>query len=84
MKITKIELENFKKITKASVNVRAITVLVGGNDSGKSSFVQGLHFAVMAASAFHAAGKKTFPQERLLFCPTLPFVRLGNKGEYAN
>ncbi|MBL8308848.1 MAG: AAA family ATPase [Burkholderiales bacterium] len=84
MRITKIELENFKKVSRATLDVGAITVLVGGNDSGKSSFVQGMHFALMAANAFHMAGKKTFPQERLLYCPTLPFFRLGNSGEYAN
>ncbi len=84
MELLEIELENFKKIKKARVEVGGISVLVGGNDSGKSSFVQGVHFGVMAAGAFHDAGKKTFPQERLLFCPTLPFFRLSNKGEYAN
>lgn len=84
MHLAEIEIENFKKISKAKVKVGAITVLVGGNDSGKSSFIQALHFGISAAHVYFLAGKKTFPQERLQFCPTYPFYKLSNKGEYQN
>lgn len=84
MDLDSIEIENFKKITKALIEPKEITVLVGGNDSGKSSFIQALHFGITAANSYSQAGKKTFPQERLQYCPTHPFYRLSNKSEYQN
>lgn len=84
MELKSIEIENFKKIVKAHIEPESITVLVGGNDSGKSSFIQAMHFGITTANSYHQAGKKTFPQERLLYCPTHPFFRLSNKSEYQN
>lgn len=84
MELKSIEIENFKKIVQAYIEPKSITVLVGGNDSGKSSFIQAMHFGITTAGSYHQAGKKTFPQERLLYCPTHPFFRLSNKSEYQN
>lgn len=41
-----IRLQRFKRIADAPLDVRGINVLVGGNNSGKSSIIQGLHFGV--------------------------------------
>lgn len=84
MELKSIEIENFKKIVTAHIEPLSITVLVGGNDSGKSSFIQAMHFGITTANSYHKAGKKTFPQERLLYCPTYPFFKLSNKSEYQN
>lgn len=40
--ITRLEIENFKAIRKVAFDLRPLTVLVGPNDSGKSSLLQAL------------------------------------------
>ena len=36
----------FKKISDAPLDLEGVNVLVAGNNSGKSTIIQGLHFAV--------------------------------------
>lgn len=84
MDIKRITLERFRKIKRAEINLCPINVLVGGNNSGKSSVLQGIHFSLVAATAARRLGKQTFTQDNLLFCPTRNFVTLRNGGEYQN
>ena len=44
MKITKVDLENFKGIEKAEINFGDLTVITGKNSSGKSSVIQSLKY----------------------------------------
>lgn len=84
MEITRLSLERFKRIERAEINLSAINILVGGNNSGKSSILEGAHFSVVAALAAKAADAKTITQESLLFCPTKDFESLRNGGPYKN
>jgi AAA15 family ATPase/GTPase len=59
-------------------------VIVGGNNSGKSSVLQGIHFYLTAAIASREAGGNTYKQEMLLFCPAQKFEELGHGGPYTN
>ncbi|HOO49133.1 MAG TPA: AAA family ATPase [Saccharofermentans sp.] len=42
--INKITIENFKSIEKIQLNLKQINILVGGNNSGKTSILQALQF----------------------------------------
>lgn len=84
MKITKIGLERFKKIHEVVIDLAPINILVGGNNSGKSSVLQGIHFSVVAAVAARIADTKTFTQDSLLYCPSRDFVSLRNALPYKN
>lgn len=42
MPITQLELENFKSLERASLELGKITVIIGPNGTGKSSFLQAL------------------------------------------
>jgi len=42
MHITTIEIHNFRSIKKLSINVRALTVLAGENNAGKSNILRAL------------------------------------------
>lgn len=84
MKLVSIEVERFKKISKAEILLSDINVLVGGNNSGKSSVLQGIHFSVVAAVSARRLGKKTFTQDNLLYCPTRNFITLHNGPGYQN
>lgn len=45
MRLTAVTVENFKAIKKARIELADVTILVGQNSSGKSSFLQALHWA---------------------------------------
>jgi hypothetical protein len=46
MRLKRIEIENFKGIGKRqTIDLRAITLLFGGNSAGKSTVLQALHYA---------------------------------------
>jgi hypothetical protein len=85
MRITRLILEKFKKVDKVEIAVHGINVLVGGNNAGKSSVLQGIHFSVIAAIASReAGGKNTYSQEALLYCPARNFAELRHGSAYLN
>lgn len=84
MRITKLVLEKFKKVDKVEIDLHPINVLVGGNNSGKSSVLQGIHFSVIAAISSREAGKDTYTQESLLYCPARNFAELRHGSTYLN
>lgn len=86
MKLTKLILEKFKKVDKVEIDLSLspLNVLVGGNNSGKSSVLQGVHFSVIAAIASREAGKDTYTQDSLLFCPARDFKDLRHGEGYLN
>ena len=84
MKLTKLTLEKFKKVDKVDITLEGLNVLVGGNNAGKSSVLQGVHFSVIAAIASRQAGRDTFTQESLLYCPSRSFESLRHGVGYTN
>ena len=42
----KIRIERFKKILNAEIELGPVSVFIGTNNSGKSSFIQGVQFAI--------------------------------------
>lgn len=84
MEITRIQLERFKRVSDVTIDLSPINILVGGNNSGKSSVLEGLHFSVVASVAARLADTKTFTQDALLFCPTKEFGNLRNGSPYKN
>ena len=76
MRLTKLSLEKFKKVDKVEIELTALNVLVGGNNAGKSSVLQGIHFSVIAAISSREAGKDTYTQDSLLYCPAKNFEEL--------
>lgn len=84
MELKSIEIEKFKKIDKVFVELADINVLIGSNNAGKSSVLQGIHFSVVTAVASRRLGKRTFTQDNLLYCPTRNFVTLHNGAGYQN
>ena len=84
LNITKIGLRKFKKVDSVDLDLHSLNVLVGGNNSGKSSVLQGIHFSVIAAIASRETKKDTYTQDALLYCPAKEFVSLRHGGPYLN
>ena len=84
MRLTQLILEKFKKVDKADITLLGLNMLVGGNNAGKSSVLQGIHFSVIAAIASRQAGRDTFTQDSLLYCPARDFESLRHGVGYTN
>jgi energy-coupling factor transporter ATP-binding protein EcfA2 len=84
MRLTQLILEKFKKVDKVDISLLGLNVLVGGNNAGKSSVLQGIHFSVIAAIASREAGRDTFTQDSLLYCPARDFESLRHGLRYTN
>jgi predicted ATPase len=46
IQLKSVRIRRFKRIDDASIDLKDVNVLVGGNNSGKSSIIQGLHFGI--------------------------------------
>ncbi len=49
----KITIERFKRIKKASIELGPVNIFIGTNNSGKSSFIQGIQFAISSGQTLH-------------------------------
>ncbi len=84
MEIKTVQLQDFKRVHDVEILLSDINVVVGGNNSGKSSVLQGIHFSAGAERAAREAGGQTFPQDRLLYCPTSDFTCIRHGDPYRN
>ncbi len=46
MQISAVKIEKFKRLSSLEIALSDITVLIGGNNSGKSSLLQGVHLTI--------------------------------------
>ena len=46
VKITQVRISNFRSLENVEVDLGDLTVLVGANNSGKTSFLEALHAAI--------------------------------------
>lgn len=74
--LDKITIEKFKNINRAEIELADINVFVGGNNSGKTCLLQGIHFGINLAQSRRIAGAEQFPPDQLRYCPTEEFLNL--------
>ncbi len=84
MKIKKISLQRYKRILDVEIDLSDVNVLVGSNNSGKSSVLQGIHFAITVATTARQQGQSTFASDLLPYNPTPDFSILRNGAPYLN
>ena len=73
IKIIEVRIQNFRCLQKVDVNLDWITVLLGENDSGKTSFLEALFAAVgggrqviSSMDVFIAPDEKKVPRDRVI------------------
>lgn len=85
--LSSIRIQRFKKISDAPIDLEGINVLVGGNNSGKSTIIQGLHFAVgllqtIALSGdWGSAGSTSLNPTQLIYSPSEDVYALAPYGK---
>lgn len=82
--INRIVLSNFKNVKLFESEIAAINVLVGANNSGKSSALQGIHFTILAEVVRRKTQRSTISQEELLYIPSSDFSLLRHGAPYSN
>ena len=80
--IRHVILENFKNIQKFDTELDEINVLIGANNSGKSSVLQGIHFSIMAEVLRRKMQKTNISESKLLYSPSSDFLQLRHNGIY--
>jgi energy-coupling factor transporter ATP-binding protein EcfA2 len=82
MRLKSVLVKNFKGISEVSFDLEDVTLLIGGNNSGKSSILQALHFAVNCLRAARINGKResqpasTLGLNQFIYVPTNEIMRL--------
>ena len=84
MKLSKVRLLNFKRLAELTADLKPLNIVVGGNNSGKSSFLQGLHFSVATAAVSREQDEITFATDQLTYLPAGDFVELRHGQPYQN
>lgn len=85
--LSSIRIQRFKRIVDAPIDLDGMNVLVGGNNSGKSSIIQGLHFAVgllqtIALSGdWGSAGATSLNPNQLVYSPSEDVYALAPGGK---
>jgi hypothetical protein len=86
-----VRLQRFKRIRDAAFDLRRVNVLVGGNNAGKSSIIQGLHFGIgllqsiaLADKSLNATSADTLSTSlnpnQLIYSPSEDVYALGPDG----
>lgn len=85
MILKQIRVENFKAISRCVLDLTDTTVLVGSNNSGKSSILQAIHFASRSLNQASEANKQsTLSLSEIEYIPSLRYKDLAHKNTWGN
>jgi AAA15 family ATPase/GTPase len=90
MKISKITVQNFKAIDRATLELADFNVLVGANGSGKSSVLQAMHWVFQSGRNRSVSANRestdgaTLSENDATYMPSPEYRNSGNGAEYGN
>lgn len=81
MLISAVKIEKFKRLSSLELPLSSVTMLIGGNNSGKSSLLQGIHLTITTLQSARSATNKAQPASTLgvdqfLYKPSNQPIRL--------
>jgi energy-coupling factor transporter ATP-binding protein EcfA2 len=89
-RLTSVSIKRFKRIEQVSIPLDDVTLLIGANNSGKSSVLQAIHFAVSIAQTARLVGEGvtwrqdafelSFNPSQLLYSPVSDVLSLATGG----
>ncbi len=90
-KLSALKIRRFKQVQDATVELGDVTLLIGANNSGKSSVLQALHFAVSVAQTSRLVGEGvswrndkfelSFNPSQLIYSPVADVMSLATGGQ---
>jgi energy-coupling factor transporter ATP-binding protein EcfA2 len=90
MIISAVKIENFKRIKQVELTLADVTVLIGGNNSGKSSLLHGIHLAITALQSARSASISTTKPvstlgfDQLIFKPASDPMKLHHRTDMSS
>ena len=90
--ITSVTIRRFKQLQELTIPLTQLTLLVGANNSGKSSILQAIHFAVSLSQSAKLAGGVSWKNDQyelslnpaqLLYTPIADVMALATGGKLA-
>jgi AAA15 family ATPase/GTPase len=87
MRLTKLKIDNFKKIASVEIPLSDVNILVGANSCGKSSIVQAVHLAscvMRQADRVDSNKTSTVGVDELDYLPTDDYKTLGHLANWGN
>jgi hypothetical protein len=89
-RIPKVVIRRFKQLEEVVLDLQDTTLLIGANNSGKSSILQGIHFAVSITQSARLVGKGlawargsfalSFSPAQLIYSPVADVMSLASGG----
>lgn len=89
-RITSVEIRRFKRLQEVDIALGDTTLLIGANNSGKSSILQAIHFAVSIAQSARLVGEGvawrndafelSFNPAQLIYSPVADVLSLATGG----
>jgi energy-coupling factor transporter ATP-binding protein EcfA2 len=85
MLISAVKIDSFKRIKQVEVALAEVTVLIGGNNCGKSSLLQGIHLAITTLQSARSASlsstkpSSTLGIDQFLYKPSNQPTRLNHR-----
>jgi AAA ATPase domain len=85
LEIQSVAISNFKKIKNVEINIPPLSVVVGGNNAGKSSLLQSIHFPItvlQSAKSSLDSGKamSSLGYDQFIYRPTGDLIGLNHGG----
>lgn len=86
MLISAVKIEKFKRLPSLELPLSSVTMLIGGNNSGKSSLLQGIHLMITTLQSARSATNKAQPASTLgvdqfLYRPSNQPIRLNHNAD---
>ena len=88
MRLKSLSIERFKRLERVELNLESVNILIGGNNSGKSTIIQAVHFAFTLIQSLSIANKwpvkekksSTISPSELIYIPSEDPYSLGFGG----
>lgn len=87
MRLAKLKIENFKRVSSVEIPLADVNILVGANGCGKSSIIQAVHLAccvMRQADRVDAGRTSTVGVDELDYLPTDDYKTLGHGANWGN
>src|SRR5262245_42538619 len=90
MLISAVTVDNFKRIKHVELTLADVTILIGGNNSGKSSLLQGIHLAITTLQSARSASISTTKPvstlgfDQLIFKPASDPMKLHHRTDMSS
>ena len=85
MKLVRVRVQDFKAIEDIDISLADASLLVGENNSGKSSVLQAVHFASRLMNVAPEANKQsTVSLREIEYIPTESYKQIGFNKDWGN